>query len=346
MARIIVSGAAGFIGSHTVESLLSRGHDLVGLDDFNPYYDIARKRANLREVDTHPRSDAFRMVEGTILDPKQLKSLFAEHKPSTMVHLAAMPGVGASLHTPSKYVDINIQGTLNVLEAAREAGTQNVVLASTSSVYGNSTRVPFREEDPADRPLAPYAASKRAAELLAHTYHHLYGMNVTILRFFTVYGPRNRPDMMAYKVLDSIMNGREIPLYDNGKMYRDWTFVGDTVAGITAAVDHPQGYEVINLGRGEPVLVSDFVSCIENLAGRKARLVAQPRKEFDATSTHADISKARRLLGYKPQTTVEDGVAKLWSWYQRMHPVSVVAREAHLEEPAVRAPGRLVLVRS
>lgn len=315
MSTVLVTGAAGFIGSHTVEALLTRGDTVVGLDNFSPYYDPRRKRANLRAVMQHPRAECFRMEEGSIGDVERVEELFRETRPDAVVHLAGMPGVKASLENPTLYMDVNIQGTLNVLTAAHKAGTSGFVFGSTSSAYGNTSRMPFQEDDAADRPLAPYAASKRAAELLAHTFHHLYAMQVTVLRFFTVYGPRNRPDMMAFKVLESIVEGREIPLYDGGRMYRDWTYVTDIVAGILAAVERPQGYEIINLGRGQPTLVLDFLRGLEALAGRPANVVSHARLDFDAVATNADISKARDLLGYNPMTTVAEGVKLLWNWY-------------------------------
>lgn len=317
MARILVTGAAGFIGSHVVEALLSRGDTVVGLDNFDPYYDPALKRANLAEIERHPRAGAFHMVEGSVTDPGLLRKLFAEDAPERVVHLAAMAGVRASMSQPHRYFEVNLTGTLNLLEAARVARVENLVFASTSSAYGNAVRLPFHESDPADRPLAPYAASKRSAELLGHSYHHLYGLNFTVLRFFTVYGPRNRPDMMAAKVVDALVHGKELPLYEGGRMYRDWTFVEDTVAGIVAAVDRPLGYEVINLGRGEPVLLLDFVRRLEELVGAKGKFAIEPKLESDAQATHADIGKARQLLGYAPKTSVHEGAARFWAWYQR-----------------------------
>lgn len=325
MATIVVTGAAGFIGSHTVERLLARGDEVIGLDDFNPYYDPERKRSNVGEIQQHARAKHFHMVEGSICDAGLVKSVF-QSKPDAVVHLAGMPGVKTSLENPGLYIDVNVHGTLQLLTAAREAGTRSFVFGSTSSAYGNTQRMPFVEDDAADRPLAPYAASKRAAEMLAHTYHHLYDLQVTVLRFFTVYGPRNRPDMMAFKVLDSIAHGREIPLYDGGQMYRDWTFVGDIVSGIVGAVEKPQAYEIINLGRGEPTLVLDFVQALEALAGKKANVVPHARQDFDAVATNADISKARRLLGYAPATSVAQGVQALWDWYQKSGAIAPLAR--------------------
>jgi UDP-glucuronate 4-epimerase len=315
--RILVTGAAGFIGSHTVEAFLERGDTVLGLDNFDCYYDVVHKRGNVAQLRSRPESGRLTIVEGDVRDQELLQRLSAEWKPEVLVHLAAVAGVRASIEQPQHYFDVNVNGTLAVLEAAREHRVRHVVLASTSSVYGNSVRLPFVEDDPADRPLAPYAASKRAAEMLGHSYHHLYGINFTALRFFTVYGPRNRPDMMAYKVLESIFTGQELPLYEGGQMYRDWTYVSDTVAGVVAAADHPVGFEVINLGRGEPVLLLDFVRRIEELVGRRARFVSTPKLGSDASATHADIGKARQLLGYAPKVSVNEGVSRFWGWYQQ-----------------------------
>ncbi|HMK72829.1 MAG TPA: SDR family NAD(P)-dependent oxidoreductase [Myxococcaceae bacterium] len=315
--RILVTGAAGFIGSHTVEAFLERGDHVLGLDSFDSYYDPARKHANVAELRARPEAGRLLFVEGDVRDDTLLRRLYSEWRPEVVVHLAAVAGVRASIAQPQLYFDVNVNGTLAILEAAREFGVGHVVLASTSSVYGNSVRLPFDEDDSADRPLNPYAASKRAAEMLGHSYHHLYGIHFTALRFFTVYGPRNRPDMMAYKVADSIFTGQELPLYEAGQMYRDWTYVSDTVAGVVAAADHRVGFEVINLGRGEPVLLLDFVRRIEELAGRRARFVSQPKLGSDASATHADIGKARQLLGYAPKVSFPDGVMRFWGWYQR-----------------------------
>jgi UDP-glucuronate 4-epimerase len=226
-----------------------------------------------------------------------------------------MAGVRASVEDPWLYYDVNLTGTLNLLDAALSHGKPNFVFAGTSSAYGNTETVPFIEGDGADRPLAPYPASKRSAELLGHTYHHLHGLDFTALRFFTVYGPRGRPDMMAYKVLDSIFLDREVPLYNGGNMHRDWTYVEDIAAGVVAAADRRLGYEIINLGRGEPTLLKDFVEFIEGLAGKRARLVEEPMMAADVAYTYADITKAQRLLGYAPSVSVKDGVTRFWRWY-------------------------------
>ena len=325
---ILVTGAAGFIGSHAVEALIRRGDQVIGLDNLNDYYDPARKEKNLREVTEHAKAGkwpgTFQFLKGDIRDRELVANLFSDHRFDAVVHLAAMAGVRVSIDDPGLYYDVNVMGTMALLDACvGRIGSQGkrlpfptFVFASTSSVYGNTKTIPFVPEDSCDKPLAPYAASKRASELLGYTYHHLYGLDCTVFRFFTVYGPRGRPDMMAYKVLDNIFTGCEVPLYNNGNMHRDWTYVEDIVSGLVAAVDRPMGYEILNLGRGEPVLLVDFVKGIEQLAGRAAQLVPAPMLDADIAYTFADISKTRTVLGYNPQTSVPEGVAKFWAWYQ------------------------------
>lgn len=319
---VLVTGAAGFIGSHATARLLKRGDDVVGLDNFNTYYSPERKRRNVQEAAREAaRPGQFELVEGDIRDRALLEKLFQTRSIDRVVHLAAMAGVRASMDDPFLYYDVNLTGTLSLLEAVRLRAVEtserpaNVVLASTSSAYGRTELTPFVETDAADRPLAPYAASKRAAELLGFTYHHLHGLDFTALRFFTVYGPRGRPDMMAYKVLDSAYGGKEVPYYGGGEMYRDWTYVDDIVSGAVAAADRRLGYEIINLGRGEPVRLADFVGTLERLAGKKPRLVSMPMIDADVSATCADIGKARRLLGYDPQVSVALGVQRFFEWY-------------------------------
>jgi UDP-glucuronate 4-epimerase len=314
---ILVTGAAGFIGSHTAQAFLARGDRVLGLDNLNNYYAPARKRANLAEVAAARGSRLFRFVEGDVRDRGLVGQLFAQQRIDAVVHLAAMAGVRASVEAPQLYYDVNLTGTLHLLDAAREHHTPNFVFASTSSVYGGTEQIPFVESDRCDRPLSPYAASKRAGELLGFTYHHLHHLSFTALRFFTVYGPRGRPDMMAYKVADNICFGRQVPLYNNGQMHRDWTYVDDIVAGVLAAADRPLGYEVLNLGRGQPILLAEFVSLIEEFAGRKASLVPAPMPDSDVPYTFADTSKARHLLGYEPRVSVREGVERLWMWYRQ-----------------------------
>ncbi|MDH3655025.1 MAG: GDP-mannose 4,6-dehydratase [Myxococcales bacterium] len=317
MKKILLTGAAGFIGSNAATALLRRGDMVVGVDNLNDYYDPARKHANLEEVRgraPEPEKLVFHRMD--IRDEAGIEELCAKHGFDVMIHLAAMAGVRASIDDPKLYLDVNLVGTLNLLEAARRHGHPPFVFASTSSVYGPTKVIPFIETDRADRPLAPYPASKRAAELLGHSYFHLFGQDFTALRFFTVYGPRGRPDMMAYKVLDNIFEGVEVPLYNNGQMHRDWTYVDDIVQGVLAAADRPLGYEVINLGRGKPTLLADFVRLIEDQAGKRSNLVDKPMPAADMEYTYANIDRAKELLGYEPTVSVEQGVKEFWNWYR------------------------------
>lgn len=317
MKKILLTGAAGFIGSNTASALLRRGDTVVGVDNLNDYYDPARKEANLEEIRASaPDPEKFIFHRADIRDEGAMNSLFAEHGFDAVIHLAALAGVRASIEDPKLYLDVNLGGTLSLLEAANRHGQPLFVFASTSSVYGQTKVIPFVETDPADRPLAPYPASKRAAELLGHSYFHLFGQNFTALRFFTVYGRRGRPDMMAYKVLDNIFQGAEVPLYNNGQMYRDWTYVDDIVDGVIAAADRPLGYEIINLGRGQPTLLADFVGLIEEMAGKRSSLANRPMPAADIEYTYADIDRAKELLGYAPKVTVEQGVQGFWDWYR------------------------------
>lgn len=313
----LVTGAAGFIGSHTAIRLLERGDHVVGLDNVNDYYDPARKRANLEEVRRVAQSSGkFTFVEDDIRNRPAVLRLFAEHAFAGVAHLAAMAGVRISVEDPWLYYETNLTGTLNLLDASHKHNNPNFVLASTSSAYGNTKVVPFIETDTADRPLAPYPASKRAAEMLGHSYHHIQGIDFTALRFFTVYGPRGRPDMMAYKIFDAMRTGVPMPLFNGGNMYRDWTFVDDIVSGVVAAIDKRLGYEVINIGRGEPILLADFVKSLEELAGKKAPLVSEPMMRADVAYTYANIDKAKALLGYAPTVSVADGVRRFYEWYK------------------------------
>jgi UDP-glucuronate 4-epimerase len=321
--KILVTGAAGFIGSNLSEKLLKRGDEVIGLDNFNDYYDPGKKRRNEQNLNTYSN---FKMIEADIRDRARMFEIFAAEKFDAVAHLAAMAGVRNAVANPSLYVEVDFNGTQNLMDAALAAkGVNNFVCASTSSVYGNTTQIPFVETDPCDRPLQPYATAKRASEMLGFTYHHLYGLNFTAVRFFTVYGPNGRPDMMAYLLAESINKGIQVPLYNGGEgMYRDWTFVEDTTDGVVAAIDRPLGYEVINLGRGKPTMLKDFVSILENLAGKKANLVYTPKPKADVEHTYADISKAQKLLGYAPKVSVQEGVQAFWNWYIQQENVSLI----------------------
>jgi UDP-glucuronate 4-epimerase len=314
MATIFVTGAAGFIGSHVTEALLKRGDRVVGLDNFNDYYSPNRKRANLEEIGAAAN---FRLIEGDIRDEAIVQSIFATELPSAVVHLAAMAGVRNSVQYPLLYEDVNVRGTLVLLEAARQRNVQNFVLASTSSVYGNSYAIPFREDAACDRPLAPYPATKRAAELMCATYHHLYGLPCTCLRLFTVVGPRGRPDMTPYRFVESILHDQDIALFDPDKVQRDFTYVDDVVKGIVAALDANLSFEIINLGNHRPIVLRDYIAIIERMLGKKAYIRQAPLPPTDAWVTCADTSKAQRLLGFTPSTPIEEAMARFWEWYQK-----------------------------
>jgi UDP-glucuronate 4-epimerase len=312
--KVLVTGAAGFIGSHLTEALLRRGDHVVGLDNFNDYYEPARKRINVASFLDHPRLTFY---EADIRDAAKMHQIVADHYPDVVAHLAAMGGVRYSIGRAPLYTDVNLRGTVNLLETIRGGAVPHCVFASTSSVYGMTERIPFQEDDPCNHPLAPYPATKKAAELMGYTYHNLHHLNFTALRFFSVYGPRGRPDMMPFLVMHRVVRGQEIQLFDAGQMKRDWTYVNDIVDGVIAAIDRPLGYEVINLGRGEPVLMADFVHIIEELVGKRAVLSTPPAPPSEPKINFADISRARRLLDYNPQTPVREGLAGMWEWYQR-----------------------------
>lgn len=310
---ILVTGGAGFIGSHLVDCLLKRGDRVVCIDNFNDFYDPARKKANIA---THVDNPNFILIEGDIQDRRLIARLFADYAPQRVAHLAAMANVRYSVERAALYADVNLQGTITLLDAARLSGVENFVFASTSSVYGKSTQTPFREDYPTDGPLAPYPATKKACELMLHAYHNMFGLNTTAVRFFNAYGPRVRPDTMAWIVMDSIVKEQTITLYDNGDMHRDWTYIDDIIEGLVAAVDTPLGYEIINLGRGEPVRLGDFVSIIEELTGKPAIVEHKPAPPSELPINFASIEKAQRLLGYRPHISIVDGLAATWEWYR------------------------------
>ncbi|MCC5875953.1 MAG: NAD-dependent epimerase/dehydratase family protein [Candidatus Sumerlaeia bacterium] len=311
---ILVTGAAGFIGSTLSEALLARGDEVVGVDNFNDYYDPARKRANVEPL---LKTAGFSLAEGDFRDTAFLDHLFETHDIKRIAHLGAMGSVRYSVKNPAIYVDVNMVGTANLLERAHGVGVENFVFASTSSVYGQTDKIPFVETDSTDRPLAMYPASKKAGEVMGHAYHNMQGMNFTALRFFNVYGPKGRPDMMPWIVLESLLHDREITLFDNGEMRRDWTYVSDIVAGVVAAIDKPLGYEVINIGRGQPILMTEFLDLMEELTGRKPRIKAVPAPASEPKATFALVDKARSLLDYDPQTTVREGLSRFVDWYTR-----------------------------
>jgi UDP-glucuronate 4-epimerase len=309
---VFITGAAGFIGSRLAKALLERGQHVVGLDNLNDYYSPDLKRQNL--ADLLP-SKSFQFVEGDLRDADFLRDLMARHKPGAIAHLAAMAAVRYSVKHPLIYGQVNVQGTVNLLDAARHlAKPPRCALASTGSVYGRDTPVPFVETAPADRALAPYPASKRAMEVFAHSYHHSYGLPTTILRFFNVYGPHGRPDMMPWHWTKQILAGEALTLYGAGSLKRDWTYIDDIVAGFVASLDREFAYEIINLGCGNPVENVEFVKVLEKLLGREARCIDTPTPSSEPLITFADVSKARKLLGYEPKVRVPEGLSRFVEW--------------------------------
>lgn len=313
----LVTGGAGFIGSHVAEELLKRGDKVVVLDNFNDYYDPKIKRGNIERI----QHDNLTLAEGDLRDAELVQTIFKEHGIKRVAHLGAMANVRASIHQTPLYMDVNVTGSMNILEAARDYSAEQVVLASTSSVYGATEKLPFEESDTADRPLAAYPASKRAMEILGHTYHNLNKMNVTALRFFNVYGPAGRPDMMPMRLMHASQDGTEMKIFNNGDISRDWTYIDDTVDGVIAALDTPLGYEVINLGCGAPISLTDFVEIIEELSGQEINKKAVPTPPSDPPITFCNNQKARDLLGFNPQITVQEGLYKTWQWFREYYGV-------------------------
>lgn len=310
--NVFVTGGAGFIGSHLADRLLEEGKRVVALDNFDDFYNPALKRRNIQKARQHPR---FRLIEGDLREPGLLEGLLQQEKFDVVAHLAARAGVRPSIQNPFLYADVNIRGTLQVLEACRKSGTRRLVFASSSSVYGNNSKVPFCEEDPVSRPISPYAATKRAAELMCHTYHHLYGMDIACLRFFTVYGPRQRPEMAIHHFTRLIHEGKKISLFGDGKSSRDYTYIDDIMDGTLGALSREHGFEIFNLGESRTVPLAGLVQAIEKQLGKKAVIEYLPAQPGDVEHTYADIRKARDRLGYEPHTDLEEGLARFVRWY-------------------------------
>jgi UDP-glucuronate 4-epimerase len=322
MKNILITGGAGFIGSHLVDLLMAEGGwRITVVDDFNDFYDPAIKRENLR---TGPANPEFKLVETDIRDYEALAQAFGDGVFDCIVHLAARAGVRPSLKEPRLYVETNINGTLNLLELARTHGVKQFVFGSSSSVYGMNSKVPFSEEDPIFNPISPYAATKAAGELLCHSYAHLYDMRIVCLRFFTVYGARQRPDLAIHKFAKLIAAGQPIPVFGDGTTRRDYTYIDDVIAGVRAAIDYDQSsYEVINLGESRTVELRELISLLEKSLDQYATIDRQPLQPGDVPRTFADITKARRLLGYRPQTQIEEGIGKFVEWFRHNQSVKV-----------------------
>ena len=309
--RILVTGAAGFIGSTLSDFLLAEGREVVGLDSFDPFYGEEDKLRNLAGAS---RSGSFRLVRGDIRDAATVGKVLAEHRADGVVHLAALAGVRPSLERPTLYADVNVTGTSVMLEAAVRHGVARMVLASSSSVYGERADGPFRETDPVDRPISPYAATKKACELVAHSFHHAHGVGVCCARIFTAYGPRQRPDLAIRKFADRMLRGEPVPVFGDGSAQRDFTYVDDLVRGLVAALDAEPGFSILNFGGGKTVSVLEMVRTLERHLGVAARFDWQPRQTGDVTRTWADISLARRTLGYAPATPFDDGIGRFVAW--------------------------------
>jgi UDP-glucuronate 4-epimerase len=308
---VFVTGAAGFVGSRLARALLDRGDTVVGHDNFDPYYARAHKDRHMRDLLPEKR---FTFIEGDLRNAEHLLQIFGQHRPDAVAHMAAMAAVRYSMKHPLVYGAVNVQGTMNLLDAARQTSNPRCVLASTGSVYGTSTPVPFVETAPADRPLAPYPASKRAMELMAHCYHHLWKLPTTVVRFFNVYGPHGRPDMMPWQWTLDILAGKPLTLYNAGHIRRDWTYIDDIVAGLILALDTPFDFEIVNLGCSNPVENLRFVEVLEGILGKKAQIVDTPTPPTEPLITYADVSKARKMLGYQPKVQVEEGLANFVRW--------------------------------
>jgi UDP-glucuronate 4-epimerase len=313
----LVTGGAGFIGSHLAARLLERGERVIVLDDFNDSYDPSLKRANAARIGARDGArEGATVVEGDVRDGTLVERVFSEHGVRRVAHLAALPGVRASIEESERYLSVNTLGTTTVLEASRRHAVEVFVFGSTSSVYARTERLPFTEDDHADRPLAAYPASKRSSELIAHAYTHLFGLPVTSLRFFNVYGPAGRPDMMPLRVMRAIVEGAEIPIFSQGTLERDWTYIDDTLDGIVAALERPMGYEIINLGLGRPVSLNEFIETIERLAGRAALRRDVPTPLSEPPVTFCDNAKARRLLDFAPRISLQEGLERTWEWFE------------------------------
>lgn len=306
----LITGGAGFIGSRLAARMIEQNKPVVLLDNFDTYYDPAIKQARIDKLGDAP------LERVDIRDHEAVLGVFERHRIERVVHLAAMSAVRYSVGKAPLYSAVNTLGSVHLMDAAVKHDIEVFVMASTSSIYGQAERVPFQEDDAADKPLAPYPASKRAAELFAHSFNNLHGLNVNVLRFFNVYGPDGRPDMMPLRALKAILNGDPIHMWDAGELKRDWTYVDDTVAGVMAAAERPMGYQLINLGNGHPIAFSAFVNIYEELVGKEAVKIIEDAPLTEPKITYCDNTRARELLGFVPQVDIQTGLERVWAWYQ------------------------------
>jgi len=323
--KIFVTGGAGFIGSHVVDALLERGDSVVIIDNFNDAYPVGLKYSNISEIKKKKRHTDVKIYVADICDIKQMEYIFEQEQPDLICHLAARAGVRVSINDPYEYIRSNITGTLTVFEMARKFHVGHIVCASSSSVYGVREDGPFYETDSIEQQSSPYGMTKHAGELLSYVYYHLFNISVTNLRFFTVYGPRGRTDMAPFIFMDSIHRELPITVYGDGSAVRDFTYIDDIVQGILKALDNPLGYENINLARGEPIVLSDFIKTLEGIIGKKA--IIEHKKKFagDVPNTHASIDKARSLLDYNPRVSIADGLRMMYEWYKSYYAMMDVA---------------------
>ena len=314
--KVLVTGGAGFIGSHVAQYLLSRGDDVVIIDEMNDYYDVSIKESNLKMLLDQYGKERVSIHKGDICDEPLMRSIFEQEKPQWVCHMAARAGVRPSIQDPYIYIHSNIKGTTLLLELSHQYGVQNFVFASSSSVYGGSSSTYFSEDEPVDNPVSPYAATKKCCELLAYTYHHLYKLNVSGLRFFTVYGPRGRPDMAPFKFIDRVSRDLELQQFGDGSSSRDYTFISDIVDGVVRAIDRPYPYQIFNLGKGNGTSLNEFIDLVQKYVGKKANVKILPDQPGDVPYTCADVSKAQQLLGYTAKVPFEEGIRQTVSWYK------------------------------
>jgi UDP-glucuronate 4-epimerase len=314
MTKILVTGGAGFIGSHLCERLLSEQNSVVCVDDLNDFYSPKIKEKNLGEL---RKDKKFKFYKEDILDAGAMDEIIRDEEIDTIIHLAARAGVRPSLQQPALYAKVNVEGTVNLLEAARKNNIKNFIFGSSSSVYGINSKVPYTEKDPVEQPISPYAATKRAGELICFTYNHLYGMNISSLRFFTVYGPRQRPEMAIHKFTQLIDEGKEIEVYGDGTTKRDYTYITDIIDGITATMKKNRGNNIYNLGNSSTVELNQLIKLIEDELGKKAKIRKMPNQPGDVPITYADIMKSKKMLDYQPKVRIEDGIRRFTEWFKQ-----------------------------